>query len=123
MRRVLMGCVVLFVAACGGGAVPQSGARPVDARNAIPTDAASAALVESLTRDYGADAVDTCLAAWQDAKDVHPDGAGPDAKPGAGFRTFLSECVGAPAPGNLRSSDGAALRIERSSDLRSSAAQ
>lgn len=133
MRRIFVASVVLFIAACGGGVRQE--ARPEAAqRNAIPTDTESALLIESLTKTYGSDAVDTCLAAWQDARDVHADGAGPVSKPGAGFRTFLSECVGAPAPGgDLRSASGdmrmnrvgstSDVRIDREPALRSDFAQ
>jgi len=121
MRRLLVASVVLFIAACGGGA--RSEATPEAAqRNAIPMDQESALLIESLTKTFGSDAVDACLAAWQDARDVHPDGAGPVSKPGAGFRVFLSQCVGAPVPGDVRREAVDSLRAEPnqaiSSDMR-----
>ncbi|MGZ6060197.1 MAG: hypothetical protein ACXWLP_12120 [Myxococcaceae bacterium] len=120
MRRLLVASVVLFIAACGGGV--RSDAKPEAAqRNAIPTDRESALLIESLSKTFGSDAVDSCLAAWQDARDVHADGAGPASKPGAGFRVFLSQCVGAPVPADLRNTDPSAVRSQNtraSSDMR-----
>lgn len=111
MRRVLVASVVLFIAACGGGV--RSDAKPEAAqRNLIPTDRESALLIESLTKTFGSDAVDSCLAAWQDARDVHADGAGPVSKPGAGFRLFLSQCVGAPVPADLRKDAVDSLRAD-----------
>ena len=109
MRRVLVTSVVLFIAACGGG-VRNEAKREAAQRNDIPTDRESALLIESLTKTFGSDAVDTCLAAWQAARDVHEDREGPVSKPGAGFRVFLSRCVGAPVPADLR--------MERPIDLR-----
>jgi hypothetical protein len=118
MRRVLMGSVVLFIAACGGDV--RSEAKPeTQARRAIPTDRESALLVQSLTQAYGSDAVDACLAAWQDERDGHTDNSGPFSKPGAGFRIFLSECVGAPVPADARSQDGEDMRGVDPRSLRS----
>lgn len=111
MRRVLVASVVLFIAACGGGV--RSEATPEAAqRRPIPMDRESALLIESLTKTFGADAVDACLAAWQDARDVRADQDGPVSKPGAGFRVFLSQCVGAPVPGDVRNTDQSAVRSQ-----------
>ncbi len=111
MRRVLMGSVVLFIAACGGGVRPEA-TPETEARRAIPTDRESALLVQSLTEKYGSDAVDACLAAWQDGRDgqTDTDNNAPFSKPGAGFRIFLSQCVGAPVPPDARAQDGEAMR-------------
>jgi hypothetical protein len=118
MRRILMGSVVLFIAACGGGV--RSEAKPEgQSRRDIPTDRESALLVQSLTQAYGSDAVDACLAAWQDERDGHTDNSGPFSKPGAGFRIFLSECVGAPVPADARAEDGEDMRIQDPRSLRS----
>jgi|GEM_PF-6976277 len=95
MRRILVASVVLFIAACGGG-VPAAAQR-----NAIPTDGESALLIESLTQRFGSDAVDACLAAWQDA--LLADDNGPVSKPGAAFRRFVSRCARGEVPPVLRS--------------------
>jgi len=120
MRRLLVASVVLFIAACGGGA--RSEATPEAAqRNAIPMDPESALLIESLSKTFGSDAVDACLAAWQDARDVNADRDGAVSKPGAGFRLFMSQCVGAPVPGDARNNDQSALRTQQaraSGDMR-----
>ena len=123
MRRVLVMSVVVFIAACGGGV--RSDAKPeTSAQRAIPTDSASATLVQALIQKYGADAVDTCLAAWQDLRDGYEPG--PVGKPGAGFRRFISECVGAPVPADMRNGTGGAreesagsMRIESTGGFRS----
>ena len=118
MRRILVASVVLFIAACGGG-VRQEARPQATQRNEIPTDRQSALLIESLTKSFGADAVDTCLAAWQDAR--LGNDSGPVSKPGAGFRRFISECVGAPVPADLRNEAVDSLRVDAtrgSSDMR-----
>jgi len=123
MRRILVASVVLFIAACGGGGVRQE-ARPEAAqRNQIPTERESALLVESLTTRFGSDAVETCLAAWQDTELGNDNGQ--VSKPGAGFRRFISQCVGAPVPADLRGAAAESLRADSarsSSDLRANRA-
>jgi hypothetical protein len=119
MRRVLVASVVLFIAACGGGV--RSEAKPEAAqRNAIPTDQESALLIESLTKAFGSDAVDSCLAAWQDT--LLGTDTGPVSKPGAQFRRFISQCVGAPVPADLRRDAVDSLRADTSSDMRANRA-
>ena len=119
MRRVLLGSVVLFIAACGGPGGGTEGTPEAQRRNAIPTDPETARLVQSLTQAFGSDAVDACLAAWQDERDGHTDDIGPFSKPGAGFRIFLSECVGAPVPADARAQGGEGMRGVDPGSLRS----
>ena len=126
MRRVLVASVVLFIAACGGGVRPEATPEAAQ-RNRIPTDSESALLVESLVKTFGSDAVDSCLAAWQDAyDDGHANGAGPLSKPGAGFRAFLSRCVRGLVPAGLRDNAADSFRSETdraiSSDMRANRA-
>jgi hypothetical protein len=111
MRRVLLGGLVLFFAACGGGA--RSDVRSADARrNPIPTDRETAVLIESLIATFGEDAVDTCLAAFQDARDVHLLGNEQIYRPDSPFRSYMSECLGAqkPAASPSQSEPGGGLR-------------
>jgi hypothetical protein len=115
MRRLVLGSVVLFIAACGGGVRPESSARPQspNAGNSIPTDAATAVFVQELIAQFGEDAVDTCLAAWQDQGVDPSDAKNPADKPAQGFRAFVVECLGGSAGsgdggGGARSPDGSA---------------
>ncbi|HEY1904562.1 MAG TPA: hypothetical protein VGG91_00890 [Myxococcaceae bacterium] len=124
MRRLVLGSVVLFIAACGGGVRPESSARPENpgARNSIPTDSATAVFIQALVTQFGEDAVDSCLAAWQDQGADASDAKLPTDKPAEGFREFVVECLGAPAGsgGDARSA-GADLRRELGGgDLRAS---
>jgi len=95
MRRLVLGSAVLFIAACGGGVRPESGARSQNpgVSNSIPTDAATAMFVQALIAQFGEDAVDTCLAAWQDAAVDPSDAKDPTDKPAQGFRAFVVECL------------------------------
>ena len=96
MRRLVLRSAVLFIAACGGGVRPESGARPEtpSARRAIPTDAATAVFVQSLITQFGEDAVDSCLAAWQDEPVDPSDAKLPVDKPAQRFRAFVVKCLG-----------------------------
>jgi hypothetical protein len=110
MRRLVLGSVVLFIAACGGGVRPESSARPQNpaARNSIPTDSATAVFIQGLVTQFGEDAVDSCLAAWQDEPVDASDAKHPTDKPAQSFRAFVVECLGGPASsgGDARSAGG-----------------
>jgi hypothetical protein len=99
MRRLLLGSAVLFIAACGGGVRPESTARQENPgiRNSIPTDSATAVFIQGLVAQFGEDAVDTCLAAWQDQAVDPSDAKNPTDKPAQGFRAFVVECLGGSA--------------------------
>jgi hypothetical protein len=123
MRRLVLGSAVLFIAACGGGAVPESGARPQapSARRSIPTDGATAVLVQSLIASFGEDAVDTCLVAWQDAPVDPSDAKLPVDKQPQSFRAFILDCLGVSASsggGDLRKAGGDMRRDLGGGDLR-----
>src|SRR5262249_34875877 len=125
MRRLLLGSAVLFIAACGGGVRPESDARPQSpgVRNSIPTDAATATFVQALISQFGEDAVDSCLAAWQDAVIDPSDAKTPTDKPAQGFRAFVVECLGnsssgGDSGGGLRSAGADARRTLGGGDLR-----
>jgi len=113
MRRLVLGSVVLFIAACGGGVRPESGARPQSpgVRQSIPADAATAVFIQGLVAQFGQDSVDSCLAAWQDEPVDASDAKLPTDKPGQTFRAFVVECLGGSASsgGDARSA-GADLR-------------
>ena len=116
MRRLLLGSAVLFIAACGGGVRPESSARQENpgVRTSIPTDPATAVFIQGLVAQFGEDAVDTCLAAWQDQAVDPSDAKNPTDKPAQGFRAFVVECLGGSAGsggdggGGVRSADGSA---------------
>jgi hypothetical protein len=110
MRRVLLMSVVVFIAACGGGAGSDAKPDSANPKRLVPIDSASASLVQSLIERFGEDAVDACLAAWQDLHDGYAD---PVHKPGAGFRRFISACVGAPVPADARNENTEAFRMNR----------
>jgi hypothetical protein len=126
MRRLLLGSAVLFIAACGGGVRPDSGARPSNPtiRNAIPNDHETAVFVQALITQFGEDAVDSCLAAWQDEVVDPSDAKNPADKPAQGFRAFVVECLGGSASnggdsgGGLRSAGSDARRTLGGGDLR-----
>jgi hypothetical protein len=124
MRRLLLGSAVLFIAACGGGVRPDSSARQQDpgVRNSIPTDSATAVFIQGLVAQFGEDAVDTCLAAWQDQAVDPSDAKNPTDKPAQGFRAFVVECLGGSAGsgGDARSAGGDLRRDIGGGDLRAS---
>lgn len=126
MRRLLLGSAVLFIAACGGGVRPESAARQEDpgVRSSIPTDSATAIFIQGLVAKFGEDAVDTCLAAWQEQVVDPSDAKNPTDKPAQGFRAFVVECLGGSAGsggdsgGGLRSADGNARSNRGGGEIR-----
>ena len=106
MRRLILGAF-LISAACGGGArQPAPGVVSVDpavaenraARTMIALSADAKAAIASYEQTFGQALVESCLQEWVEG-DGAADPNGPISKPDfAGFRSFLAECLGAPAP-------------------------
>jgi hypothetical protein len=124
MRRLVLGSVVLFIAACGGGVRSQSDSRTQSpgVGNSIPTDAATAMFVQALVAQFGEDAVDSCLAAWQDAAVDPSDAKDPTDKPAQSFRAFVIECLGS-SPASGGDAGGGVRHDIGGGDLRSTEAR
>jgi len=123
MRRITL-TAFLFLAACGGDAKPDSGARrttavdPQAARQSFLMRRAALDVIAVFAQSSSQDAIDSCLNAWvQDGAGSDGD-LGPVYKPSADdLRAFLRDCLGAQAdPSGLRRSGKpglAALRAVR----------
>ena len=122
MRRLLLGSAVLFIAACGGGLRPEApaGQQNPAVRNSIPTDPGTAVFIQGLVSQYGEDAVDSCLAAWQDEAVDPSDAHNPTDKPAQGFREFVVDCLGGSASASGDGGGGikASMPSQRSSEVR-----
>ena len=124
MRRSILG-VFFLLAACGGGVSnprtdavnPSADMRAAYQKFLLTADAR--AVIASFAKAFSQDALDTCLNAWVDdvgnSSGLHEPVAKPDV---VGFRRFLSDCLGGPAPGDARTSGSGDARISRAGDAR-----
>ncbi|HVP61661.1 MAG TPA: hypothetical protein VMT11_13935 [Myxococcaceae bacterium] len=107
MRRTILFAFFLL-AACGGGV------RKTDAVNQSPSisalrqayllSAEGQAVIADFAKTSSEDALDSCLNAWVEDAGGPALSGGPVAKPdAAGFRAFLSDCLGSAVPGDARS--------------------
>jgi hypothetical protein len=127
MRRVTF---VLFVclAACGGTEAVRPAPVAAGSRQSFLNTQAARDLIAYYSRLASSDPLDTCLNAW--VGDDGPSGAqeGPVSKPDlTSLRSFLSECLGVPAPppgGDARMSGTASARRQVArADMRGVAAR
>jgi len=122
MRRTILFAFFLL-AACGGGvrsttdAVKQSADLRAQRQGFLLT-ADAQTVIAAFAKSSSQDAIDTCLNAWvEDAGGPGLSNA-PVAKPdAAGFRAFLSDCLGVAVPGDLRASPAEA-RVSSIQDMR-----
>ena len=122
MRRSILGAF-LFLAACGGGVRSTTDAVKPSAdlraqRQGFLLTADAQTVIAAFAKSSSQDAIDTCLNAWVEEAGAPAFPEGPVVKPDtAGFRAFLSECLGVAVPSDLRASQPDA-RVSTVQDMR-----